>query len=351
MAERLDKDLRRRVLSNEEDRVTDAETRLGLATSDAEKANAAAALQRRREGLESMKAQIHDTAERSPAAANEQMRVLLQSQEDRELSEAMIKASYLEAQAATAPVGNTLEEVMAATDRQTKARFAVEDVADIKERQQTDKVRGCAPKVIAAIGVVLATIGLVVFLNSGDDESSTTATGGAGGAFNGAAASSSGAGSTDIAKFAGHYELVEGFGDPNGPMMFATDPGAYSDVSLSRPTGGFDVDDKGTITGGTLQLKKHAASPELTCDFVFNATSVSGSVAPYGDVGAIGQIKWLGPLQTTTCMDSSYETGVQLPIGIVGNDVAICPANMAPSLKECQGPGSAIVYATFRKTG
>jgi hypothetical protein len=117
---------------------------------------------------------------------------------------------------------------------------------------------------------------------------------------------------------------------------------------LDPANGSIDVAADGTITGGTLQLGKHSTKAGMVCDFSFNATSVTGSVALYGDVGAIGQTNWLGPLRTSTCSDSSYDTGVQMAIGIVGTDLYVCGTSMTATLKTCQPP-SPEPYAAFHK--
>jgi hypothetical protein len=271
----------------------------------------------------------------------------------REVAEKSRQQAEQERHAIEHPAGEDLEHGNASAVAAGPAAAVGKD-AVTKKMIDESKKQGCVtpPKVLAGIGigigaaVVIAVI--LVVLNGGADDKTKAATTGGAAATNGAAAPNGDGGSGDLAKFAGHYVLTSGFDDLNGPLIFATSPGAYETESLDPANGSIDVDADGTITGGTLQLGKHSAKGGMVCDFSFNATSVSGSVALYGDVGAIGQTMWTGPLRTSTCADSGYETGVQLSIGIVGTDLYVCGTSMTATLNSCQPP-LPDPYAAFRK--
>jgi len=253
-----------------------------------------------------------------------------------------------------AAVHPAAEELASGTAAAVAAGPAAALGKDITTKKMIDESQkqGCVtpPKVLAGIGIGAAVViaVILVVLNANGDDKSKAATTGSGGATNSAATPSGSGGSEDLSKFAGHYVLTTGFANLNGPLMFATDKAAYVTESLDAPTGSIDVAADGTITGGTLQLGKHSEKPGLKCDFSFNATAVTGSVALYSDVGAIGQTQWQGPLRTSTCADSSYDTGVLLSIGIVGNDLYVCGTSMTATLKTCQPPAPD-PYAAFHK--
>jgi hypothetical protein len=287
-AEKLDESLRKKLERDAELRVEDAKRRLDSASSDTymgqpveqtperdlQKAQAAVDLKKAEAELAAVKRNLDAATAQPPAAANESMRRMLAEQEQREVELAEAAAAQARADV-DAPSTGGLDELNLKLSQRMFAEGKVESIKDRQAREHDqpaqEKIGGCTPKVIAAIGVVLAVIGFVVFMVTRDDDSSSSSN---------PVAAGGGGGATGKSSIVGHWDLSSGLNDPTGRNtgVVCGSCGGVTGINLSASSASLDISET-TITGGSYQTGyEENAAPCVGHKYSYTAASVSGTV-------------------------------------------------------------------------